>query len=568
MEVAPLAPILRLPPEVAERIAAGEVIERPASVVRELIDNAIDAGATEIRVEVRGGGLELIRVSDDGHGIPADQVELAFERHATSKLRVVDDLFRLHTLGFRGEALPSLAAVAEVTMLTRTDDASSGTLLALRAGEVVRRGRAARQRGTTVTVRHLFHPVPARLKFLSAGRAESLLAGQLVRRYALAHPRLRLSLLLDGHLAFQSSGSGTLDGVLAEIYGPAVAAALLRLDAPCSEGASLSGVISGRAVSRANRQHQTLIVNGRPVANRALAAALERAYRPFLPRGRHPIAVVVLHVPPSELDPNVHPAKSEIKLLRETEIAEALARAVREALGSTPVRPAPSDDFSLWPVQYHLPASRSRLGEAGGPGWEAADTEAPPLRAALPLMRIVSQVRRSLILAEGMQGFYLIDQHRAHERILYERLLRGTAGGQPPGQSLLEPLVLELKPHQAASLEERLPFLEGLGLSCERFGGRSFLVRAVPWLPTSENVAPYLQELLEEAALPDDAWRERLLASLACRAAVRRNRPLLPAEMAELLRDLAGTDIPAACPHGSPLILHFSEQFLARQFEW
>jgi DNA mismatch repair protein MutL len=559
-------PIAVLPAEVAERIAAGEVIERPTSAVRELLDNSLDAGAREITVEIRGGGLEIVRVSDDGSGIPPDQVELAFQRHATSKIRAVDDLFSLRTLGFRGEALPSMAAVAEVTMLTRDRDSDVGTMVMLRAGEVARRSRMARQPGTTVTVRHLFQNVPARLKFLPASRNESLVAGQLVRRYALAHPDVCFSLMVDGHLSFRSSGSGRLETAIRDVYGPAVGAAMLPLHAEVAGGATVGGYISGRTVTRPGRHHVTLLVNGRWATCPRLAAALESAYRPFLPRGRHPVAVIVLEVPPGELDPNVHPAKTEVRLLREQEVAEALARAVRETLGHTPARPMPTDDFSLSATQIHLPSPRRHLAERPGVGWDPDSTEDEPLSTCLPRLRVLAQLHRSVILAEGARGLFLIDQHRAHERVIYEKLLRRNGEPEPDGQSLLEPVVLELKPHQAAVLEERLPYLEELGFSCQRFGGRDYLVRAVPSLPRREDFVAHLEALLEEAASEDEGWRERLLASIACRAAVRRNRPLDEAEMQELLHELAGTSAPATCPHGSPLVLEFSGSFLERQF--
>jgi DNA mismatch repair protein MutL len=541
--------------DVAERIAAGEVIERPASVVRELVDNALDAGAREVGIELRGGGLELIRVSDDGHGIAADQVELAFERHATSKLRSVEDLERLATLGFRGEALPSIAAVAEVTLLTRETDAEAATTVTVRAGRALKSGRAARQPGTTVTVRHLFHNVPARLKFLPAGRSESLLVGALVRRCALARPDVAFSLALDGHPSFRSTGSGSLETAMAEIYGSAAAATLLPLAAP-----GVVGLISSRSLTRPTKHQLTLIVNRRPVHCRELVAALEAAYRPLLPRGRHPIATLALSLPPEEIDPNVHPGKAEVRLLREAELAETLARLVRETLSRAPARPAEGEDFSLDPYQRRLPAPRRRVLEPAE-GYSAGDE---PIGG----LRVVAQLKETLILAEGRRGLYLVDQHRAHERVIYHQLLGRLAAAAPEAQALLEPIVLELTPTQATIVAERLEYLQGLGFDVERFGNRDYLVRAVPALPDGENVALHLEELLAEAAGEGEGWRERLLISLACRAAVRRNRALSEAAMRKLLTGLAATPTPASCPHGSPLILHFSGGFLERQFGW
>ncbi len=562
----PRRPIAILPPEISQRIAAGEVIERPVSVVRELLDNAIDAGAGEIRIELRGGGLELIRVGDDGCGLPPDEAELAFYHHATSKIRSLDDLLALRTLGFRGEALPSIAAVAEVEMLTRDEAHESGTRIVLRGGEVVACGRAARQRGTTVTVRHLFYNVPARRKSLPGGRDESLLVGQLVRRYTLGHPSLRLSLVLDGRLSFRSSGQGTLGAAIADVYGSPVAGSLLPIGPLQVGGSTIHGYLSSRAITRPSREHITLIVNGRWVTCRGLLSVVENAYRPFLPRGRHPIAALVIDVPPSELDQNVHPAKTEVRLTREKEVATALAEAIHDRLGDAPIHPADTDDFFDGRAQYRLPMPRHRLAERLDAAWRATPEDARATDRVRDL-RVRTQIHDTLIVAEGKHGIFLIDQHRAHERIIYERLRRSSEQGLG-GQTLLEPVVLELKPHQALVLEERLPNLEELGFSCQRIGGRDFLVRTVPLVPGPEDVAAHVQFLLEEAARESEDWREQLLASLACRTAIRRNQPLELPEMERLVRDLAETRAPAVCPHGSPLILHLSRGFLRRQFGW
>ncbi|HLH73032.1 MAG TPA: DNA mismatch repair endonuclease MutL [Chloroflexota bacterium] len=564
----PRFPIAILPTEVAERIAAGEVVERPSSVVRELLDNAVDAGASTITVELQGSGLELIRVSDDGAGIPPDEVELAFQHHATSKLRSLEDLLTLRTLGFRGEALPSIATVADVELLTREDRHEHGTVIALRAGQVVRLQPAARQRGTTVSVRNLFASVPARRKFLTDGRAESLLVGQLVRRYALAHPTVGFSLFLDGRLSFRSSGSGQLAVVMREVYGSAVAATLLPLPTRQTDFVTMTGYLSDRGVTRPSRDHVTLIVNGRWVACRALSTAIEAAYRPLLPRGRHPIAALVVEVPPSELDPNAHPAKTEVRLSRETEVATLLAEAVRETLGCTPVRPIPDEIFLLGPGQYPLPWHRSSALHESEPEWRL-DSESSPLAGIdFAELRVLGQVQDTLILAEGKAGLLLIDQHRAHERVIYEALLARNRQGAAEAQTLLEPIVLELKPAQVSRLEGRLTELAEIGFNCQHIGGRDFLVRAVPVVPGQESFLPDLPAILTEATADDKGWQDRLVTSLACRSALRRHQPLSVTDMTVLLSELATTTSPAVCPHGSPLIIQISRRFLERQFNW
>jgi DNA mismatch repair protein MutL len=594
-------PIRPLPPRAAERIAAGEVIERPASVVKELVENALDAGATSIRVEIRGGGLRLVRVVDDGCGIPADEIPLAFQRHATSKIRGVEDLAHLATLGFRGEALASIAAVAEVDLLTAADSSGLGTEATVRGGSIVACVPRPRQRGTTVTVRYLFQNVPARLKFVANARGELAAITAVVQRYALAYPEVRFTLVVEGRQTLRTSGRG-LAATLPEVFGAAVAEALRALPPLAVGEACLSGYLSARHVTRPTRGGIVLLVNRRWVEARALLQALEAAYRPLLPRGRHPIAVLSCTLPPHAVDVNVHPAKTEVKLLHGAELAEALGRWVREALGRSAAQPAADLELGLSLVSRHgtlrdpdgAPASRRVAEEPAPPleGWEPLPPAALPRgerkpgllpfspggeqgggqgrlagAGSLPPLRLVAQVQQALLLCEGPEGLYLIDQHRAHERVLYERL-RARHG--PAAATEIELVVLELRPADAARLASRLPQLAALGFQCEWFGGRSFLVRAAPAWPSGDAVggAAVLGAALTEAASGEDDWQDRLLVSIACHGALRRGVPLTPEAMEALLAELDTVAAPAVCPHGSPLILHLSEPFLARQFRW
>jgi DNA mismatch repair protein MutL len=606
--------IALLPPGVAEQIAAGEVIERPMSVLKELLENAIDAGASEIKIEVRGGGLRLVRVSDDGNGIPVDEVELAFHRHATSKIRSVEDLSCLRTLGFRGEALASIAAVAEVTMITEVEESGLATLVTVRAGEVVERGHRARSRGTTVIVRDLFHNVPARLRFLKSVRAESAQLVQLARRYAVGYPHLKVGLALDGRTVFQTSGSKQMERTIAEVYDLPFMDALLKLEPVEVAGVQIGGVIGGRSLSQAGRQHVMLFVNGRLVQSQALLAALEVGYRTMLPKGRHPLAAISINVAPEAIDANIHPTKADVRLLHEVEICAMLSAIVHDALGQSALQPP--DEALPGPgnvYQYRLPLLHRRRGlplaEQRQPYGESISLADTGILAELtPLM----QIRQTLILAEDQHGgLYLIDQHRAHERILYEYLrhrlvghpgsiaqsehesifpgARGTAelgetdghldngpvidqedgalaGTQ--GQLLLEPVVIELSSRQAAVLGERLPMLAALGFACERFGGHSFLIRSVPMLAGLEGLSTHLSALAAEAAGEEENWQDRFCAAAACHAALRRGKRLSLAEQRDLLAKLCQTSAPAVCPHGSPLLLHYSQQFLIRQFGW
>ncbi len=568
-----------LPPGVAERIAAGEVIETPAAAVKELVENALDAGARRVIIEVRGGGLAQIRVADDGGGIAADEVALAFQRHATSKLRDLDDLLHMRTLGFRGEALPAIAAVADVTIHTATDGAAAGTVLRFQSGAIIERTKRARSRGTTITVRDLFATLPARRRFLRTPRVEAQQIGQAVRRFALARPDVGFTLAFDSHTTLRTPGTGALAEAATALYGPAVAAHLLPLAVTVPEGA-ITGVLGDRAVSRPGRNAVTLIVNGRCAKCPPLAAAFETAYRPLLPRGRHPLAVLHLAVPPETVDVNIHPAKAEVRLLHAVALGAALAEAARTTLGRLPTLPPDDADFSFGPVppapfpteeggEMREMLSLNGMRHAASP---TAPNETTLPASNLPALRIVGQLEGRLILAEGADGLYLIDQHRAHERIIYEHL-RDHAAREAADADGVEPLVLALSPADARRLTARVDDLAALGVACEAWGRNTFLLRSLPPpLAGIDGLGPLLLDALGEADdYADDgtdAWRDRLCTALACRSALRRGEPLPPDAMRDLLLRLGTTDSPAVCPHGSPIVLHVGSGFLTRQFGW
>jgi DNA mismatch repair protein MutL len=577
-------PIQSLTHDVAERIAAGEVIERPVSVVKELVENALDAGAHEVRVEIRGGGLRLIRVIDDGYGIPEDELERACARHTTSKIRSVEDLGHLHTLGFRGEALASIAAVAELTLVSRpietetSQEEAAGVLLTLRGGEVAQWGRRARLHGTTVTVRDLFYNVPARLKFMRGARTESGHILQLMRRYAVGYPGVRFNLTIEEQTALQTGGAGDVATTLAELYHLPLAEMLHPVTVEVADHYSLSGFIGNRALAQSSRQHMMLFVNGRWVHSRLLQDALEAGYRGLLPRGKHPLLVFNLHLPAEELDVNVHPAKTEVKLLREEEITAALTRAVQSVLERSPALPT-SAEFPGPELVYQrrLPGVRRRgLHVAESAEGYKAEIAPPAAAEVLATLRPLAQLQQAVILAEAPDGsLYLIDQHRAHERVIYEHLRSKHVGLRSDEQEewtdahlLLEPVVIELKRSQAELFEQRLPMLRDLGLECERFGGRSFLIRSVPGGEGQEQLAGHLHELAEIAAEDSTDWEDHLLIGLSCRSALRRGRVLGHDEQRSLLSTLAAVSAPAVCPHGSPILLHYSRTFLIDKFDW
>lgn len=574
--------ILLLAREVIERIAAGEVIERPASVVRELIDNALDAGATTIRVEMQSGGLRLIRVMDDGEGILADDLSLTATAHATSKVRSLADLERVATLGFRGEALASIAAVAEIEIMSAEDESGLAHMLRTGPDMPVVMTEAPRTRGTTVLVRDLFATVPARRALLRSARVEAGRILAVMRAYALAHPAIRFTVVGDGFVLLQTSGKGRAEAVAA-IYGGDVARALFPFGPIAVGDATIDGVIASRAFNTAVRDQVLLIVNGRPVANRALLSALEAGYRPLLRKGRHPLLIAELTAAPDQVDATVHPSKMEVLLNHEQALAAALREAVHETLRQAPLNALDSaNDVApghfARPMPLRFPPRRlrrtTRFAEPRRPYMTDADEVALDPGEWEPL----AQFDDTLILARAAGGhLLLVDQHRAHERILYERLLQRRdalcmESADPAAESaqmLLQPVLVELSPLQARQLEPRLGELRTLGLDCQPFGGSVFLVRAVPHLPgMAHDAAAAAASLAEDAATDSNDWLDVVCVSLACRTAIRRGQSLTPEEQRALLADLRAVSVVASCPHGSPLLLRYTQMGLARAFEW
>jgi len=619
------------------------VVERPASVVKELLDNAIDAAATQIKIEVRGGGVELMRVVDNGAGIPAAELPLAFARHATSKIASVDDLLAVRTLGFRGEALASIAAVAQVTLVSHPANQPAGAFVRLESGQIVQQGSRGAPPGTTVTVEHLFSTVPARRKFLKSPATETTHITNLVCQYALAYPALRFTLVNDGRLVFQSTGSGHLQDALIAVYGLETAQGMIEVKAQAIDRdepsaplpPQVSGYISQPALTRASRAYLSFFVNHRWVQSRVLSYAVEEAYHTLLPVGRHPIAVLNIELPPEHLDVNVHPAKTEVRFLREREVFAAVQRAVRSALAeqagiplvSRPIvsgeageqRPArwapvpPAERGTLPERQAAMrlfqgvavaPLARDEVrgtrdegrgrGDEGretrdegrgmrneergtrdeerGTRDEGLGTEDRGLRTedrVLMPLRLLGQLAQTYIIAEAPEGLYLIDQHAAHERIIYERLMTERQRLAVSAQMLLEPLTVELTPRQQAAAQARLPLLADWGFALEPFGERTYLVRSVPAVLRRANLTEVLIEILDQLAddsTTPDQWQEQLLITITCHSAVRAGQPLTVEEMRELLEQLEKTTLPRTCPHGRPTMLLLSQTQLEREF--
>jgi DNA mismatch repair protein MutL len=594
-------PIQILPEVVASQIAAGEVVERPASVVKELVENALDAGARSIRVEVEGGGRRLIRVTDDGSGIPAEEAALAFARHATSKIRQIEDLDSIQTLGFRGEALASIAAVAQVTLTTRVREAAAGVQIRMEGGQLTDQRAVGVPHGTQITVENLFYNTPARLKFMKADATERRHIDTVITRYAMAYPGVRFSLAQEGRVTFSTTGSGALADVLIEALGLDIMREMLPI-APGPSGAiSVTGYTSTPSLNRNTRGYITLFVNGRHVQDSSLNYAITQGYHTLIPADRYPVAVVMIALPPADVDVNVHPTKAEVRFRTPDAVFSAVGRAIRRTVlggaGTPTVQPSVFDSppahwrdpepetASANPFlppprgdQLGLPAQPEDAGRFGGhipetgprlPESPTADPE--PIRPrSLPPMRIVGQLAAMYIVAEGPAGLYLVDQHAAHERILYEQMMRAHAAKRPIAQRTLGAVSVELPPQALRVLDEYAEVLAELGFELEPFGGRTVRVRAVPAMLANVDPDEALTDVLgdlESGAAPGAGEIEAQIVRRVCKAgAVKAGQVLSYTEMADLMRQLERCETPLTCPHGRPTMIHISAGQLAKEF--
>jgi DNA mismatch repair protein MutL len=594
-EQTPVTRIHLLEEHTVNRIAAGEVVERPASVVKELVENSIDAGAHTIIVEVEQGGKRLIRVTDDGEGMsPADAL-LSIQRHATSKIRDAEDLQSIVTLGFRGEALPSIAAVSRFELLTKRADLDTGMRLVVENGQVVEAEECAARNGTTVTVRDLFYNTPARLKFLKSVATELSHITELMTRFALAFPEISFRLLHNGQEIFVSQGSTDPRHALLAVFGRDVARELRSID--FAQGSlRITGYVSPPHLTRPTRAMQSFFVNRRLVRHRVLSKALDDAYRTLTPEGRHPVAAIFLQVPPYNVDVNVHPTKAEVKFSHEGEVYHAVLTAIRQALlqqGMMPsalpglqsgldiAQPAarPSTGQPIWqpspmPPQEVLHAELLR--RAGIELSQATSVEvqpaARPYAEMLEGFQVLGQLDRTYIIASSLRGLLIIDQHVAHERVLYEKLTVLRQRQPVPVQHLLTPLVFHLDRRAATLLGEHLQEIQNMGFLLEPFGSDSVVLRGVPAWLGQRNVEALVRDLLDEISELGVQRRlpltdETLVATTACKMAVKAGDALSHAEMTHLLQELAETENPYLCPHGRPVVLVLSIEELERRFK-
>jgi DNA mismatch repair protein MutL len=658
-----------LPERVANQIAAGEVVERPASVVKELLENALDAGATRIRVNVEAGGKKLIQITDNGCGMVRDDAMLAFERHATSKIKDTDDLLSIATLGFRGEALPSIASVSRLRLETRSEEEPAGTVIEISGGKMVRVDEAGLPLGTSITIRDLFFNTPARKKFLRSESTELSHIASLVTHYALAHPDKHFELHsatnailvaapVEGHRerVYQVFGKETLDQLIPLAAVQQLERVGLPQPAPwrrsekeevpssavqdCGE-LRLHGFVSKPEIQKLNRNSIYIFVNGRLIRDRQIQHALAEAYRNILPPTVYPVVLLFLEMPAAEVDVNVHPSKTEVRFRQQTTVHDFVRDAVREALmkarpvpqflseisaqpsaspGLTPPRTGDGAARAPWRNLYEpgaaggsgdgvrngadgfalhapvMPPVSARLEFDGGiavdanaavslarapevnvpdhgcaPPIEQA-VQAPPTLESLRTLKALGQIRNSFILAVNEDGLWIIDQHVAHERVLFESVLRQRAARKVESQRLLMPLVIELTPAQQAVFSEIATELAHNGFDAEPFGARSVAVKVAPAGVDAAQIEHMLNEILEQLTREDqainlEAVRARIAASIACHAAIKVNMPLQQNKMDWLLAELAKTQHPMSCPHGRPVVLRYTMTEIQRAFK-
>ena len=606
-------PIRLLSSEVASQIAAGEVVERPASVVKELLENSLDAGTRSITITIEDAGKKLIEVADDGSGIPSAELELAVSRHATSKLVRSDDLFSISTLGFRGEALAAIGSVSRMIITSRVKDENEGARLRVEGGRPGKPSKVGTTVGTTVRVEDLFYNVPARLKFLKADVTERRAIDALVTRYALAYPDKRFKLSDGKNTILQTTGDGDRRAILAALYGVDVAKQMLEIMLE-EEGARLTGFISPTSLTRSNRKEITFFINGRWVHDASLNMALLQAYHTLLMVGRYPLTALFLEIHPEEVDVNVHPAKAEVRFRNQDKVFSFVQRSARKALLA--YSPVPNVAASLWGTARTAPGETTRQV---GIDWsiahdeqflETGDSQAldqaqdkspgsnlqfstrnpqspvtPPSTASpvagIPLLRLIGQIGATYLVAEGPDGLYLVDQHAAHERVLFEKLMTlrhgfasqdgaGHAMKNIPSQSLLTPVVLTLPPQSANLLITQLPALQHFGFDVEEFGLNIFQVRAMPALFMGSDPSAALRALVEDFEEDETPLQNEIEAKLAARVckrmAVKAGQALSNEEQRALLTDLEACDSPRTCPHGRPTMIHLSVDMLERQF--
>lgn len=581
-------PILILPETVSSQIAAGEVVERPASVVKELLENALDAHASKISIRIEKAGKGLIEVQDDGEGIPFDELELAVARHATSKLHNSDELEHVTTLGFRGEALASIASVSRFCLVSHFRVAKEGGEILVEGGKTLRIDRKGAPEGTSIRVENLFFNVPARYKFLKQDVTERTQIYQLASKYALAYPNIRFSYFEDNKPVLQTAGNGEMIEILSKVHGLEIAKQLIPVEFE-DESISIQGFISPPSYTRSNRREITFFVNGRLIQDIALSSAFIQAYHTLLMVGRYPMGFLCISLPREDVDVNVHPAKSEVRFKQNDRVFGCVQRAARRALlASSPIpsvtpgywqtyRGSASGQIDLsWQMkQVDLPSPRSHSEPAAETvlqNSEQASVQNPiveiPL-TELPMLRAIGQIGQIYLVAEGPDGLYLIDQHAAHERVLFEKFTKGNQNIRT-SQALLEPITFQVTRQQAQILLTQKDVLQRMGFDLEDFGVDTFQLRAVPGLFSKSDplavVRAAVEDIEEDETPLQAAVEDKIVARICKRAAIKGGQVMTIEEQRALIADLEKCQSPRTCPHGRPTMIHLSVDLLERQF--
>ena len=569
-----------LEPTVANQIAAGEVVERPAAVIKELLENSLDADARRVTVDFSRGGKAQMIVEDDGKGMTGDEALLSLERHATSKIQLASDLDRIATFGFRGEALPSIASVARFTMQTRPAFAPSGTEIAINGGKLVHRRDHGMAPGTRIEVSNLFHPVPARLKFLKSDETEAAHIVRLVRLYAIAHPEVGFLLREDGREIFRSPGNAPLLDRVREIWGRQVAEEVTIMPAFERPGMRLSGLLGKPGVSRGTRQDLVTVVNGRPVDSRTMAFALTESYHTLIPKGRYPLAFVFLEMDPAWVDVNVHPAKREVRFRDEAKVRNFLIESVLAVLRARADVGLPAETIPsvapATPLTAAVPSVSAAVPPVGAtPSAYVPPSAVPSASSHAPAVRLgwrlLSRLREERAVFETPTGLAILDIGAAHQRVLYESILAQFTAQTPISQPMLVPLSIELDPLPAAVLKERMPLLASAGFDFEEYGRNFWRIQALPaWLEPEDALA-FVRDLLAEMARREgDFGRPSLaydaLAKIAVIKARRKGDSLSDAELMELVQALFRTVQPGTCPRGRRTYVEWTDADLTRRF--
>lgn len=606
-----LGKIILLDDQLANKIAAGEVVERPASVVKELLENAIDANSTVVEIEIEEAGLSKIRVLDNGDGIEAEDCLNAFSRHATSKIKDENDLFRIRTLGFRGEALPSIASVSELSMKTSTGE-GAGTHLVINGGKIEKHGSTSSRKGTDITVSNLFFNTPARLKYMKTVHTELGNITDIVNRIALAHPEVSIRLMHNGKRIFETNGNGDVRQVLAAIYGMNIAKKMIPLKLQ-SLDFEVNGYITLPEITRASRNYISTIINGRFIKNYSLVRAIQEGYHTLLPIGRYPIVFLEITMDPILVDVNVHPSKLEVRLSKEAELNELIAAGIKEVFSKQQLIPsvqAPKGKIVQRDEQQiltfeHTPAetvyipkeSPAEVKEYEEPLFiqetkeeveidrfgitvekeqaeivnEDAEQHFEEEKERVPVLYPIGQMHGTYILAQNENGLYIIDQHAAQERIKYEYFREKVGQVSDEVQELLVPLTFEYASNEAMIIEEHIEKFAQIGIFLEPFGRNSYIVRSHPqWFPKGEEaeiITDIIEQVLQDKKADIKKLREEAAIMMSCKASIKANHHLRNDEIFALLETLRKTADPFTCPHGRPIIVHYSTYEMEKMFK-